>query len=268
MDGVEPPPGEDFHRVDYAGVDQGFFQAADLEIVSGRGFTDEDTPDGERVVVVNEAFSRRFFPGENAVGQTMRVWEDEVRIVGVVATAKIRYLGEEPRPFVYDNFEQNFRAYVTLVASTGLDPAVTSTRMLEEARALDPREAGALAVSGFALLALILASVGLYGVVSYAVSRRVREVGIRISVGAEPGAVVRMLTMGGMRLVAVGGAVGLGLSALLAQLLSRLLYGVPALDPVTFVGVPLVLGTVALMASWVPARRASRMDPVTALRSE
>ena len=131
-----------------------------------------------------------------------------------------------------------------------------------------PRQLGALVVTGFAFLALVLASIGLYGVVSYAVSRRVREVGIRMSLGAEPGSVVKMLTAGGMRLVAVGGVVGLVLAAVLAQLLSRLLYGVEALDPVTFLGVPLVLGIVASLASWIPARRATRVNPVSALKME
>ena len=130
------------------------------------------------------------------------------------------------------------------------------------------REWGALALAGFAFLALLLASIGLYGVVSYAVSRRTREVGIRLSLGAETSSVVWMLTGGGMKLVVSGLVVGLVVAAGLAQLLSRLLYGVPALDPLTFVGVPVVLGIVALAASWIPARRVIRISPVGALRSE
>ncbi len=160
--------------------------------------------------------------------------------------------------------------------------------MLTAARALDPeilvfdnttmerhlsvmivlREMGALAAAGFAFLALLLASIGLYGVVSYAVSRRVREVGIRLSLGAETSSVVWMLTGGGMKLVGAGLLVGLVASAALSQLLSQLLFGVPALDPLTFVGVPVVLGVVALAASWIPARRVTRISPVGALRAE
>ena len=131
-----------------------------------------------------------------------------------------------------------------------------------------PRRMGAAVVAGFALLALILASIGLYGVVSYAVARRAREVGIRLSLGAERGAVVWMLTRGGMGLVMVGGVTGLVLAALLAQLLSSLLFGIGALDPLTFIGVPAVLGSVAFLASWLPARRASRVNPVVALTSD
>jgi len=183
---------------------------------------------------------------------------------------------------------QSYSAFVTIPARTSGDAGALGLEMLTLARELDPeiivfqnttmerhlaiqllpRQLGALVVSGFALLALVLASIGLYGVVSYAVSRRSREVGIRLSLGAEVGEVVWMLTSGGMKLVAVGGVVGLVLSAALAQFLSRLLYGVDALDPVTYLVVPLVLGTVAMVASWVPARRVGRVDPVTALRSE
>ena len=130
------------------------------------------------------------------------------------------------------------------------------------------RQLGAVAVSGFALLALILASIGLYGVVSYAVSRRAHEVGIRLSLGADASSVVWMLTRDGMKLVTMGGVIGLVIAAGLSQLLSRLLYGVPALDPLTFLGVPLMLGTVALAASWIPALRVTRIDPVVALRAE
>jgi ABC-type antimicrobial peptide transport system permease subunit len=130
------------------------------------------------------------------------------------------------------------------------------------------RELGAFVVVGFAFLALLLASIGLYGVVSYAVSRRAREVGIRLSLGADTSSVVWMLTSGGMKLVGSGLLVGLVVAAALSQLLSRLLYGVPALDPLTFVGVPVVLGIVALAASWIPARRVTKISPVGALRSE
>ncbi len=130
------------------------------------------------------------------------------------------------------------------------------------------RELGAMVVTSFALLALLLASIGLYGVVSYAVSRRAKEVGIRLSLGADTGSVIRMLTGNGMKLVAVGGVVGLLVAAGLSQLLSRLLYGVPPLDPATFLTVPVVLGVIALAAAWIPARRVTRIDPVGALRAE
>ena len=286
VDGVEPPAGEDFHTIDAARVDPGFFDAAALRIVAGRALEAADGDDP--VVVVNEALARRFFDG-NALGRSLDVNGLEVRIVGVAATARIRQLGEEPRPLVYRNLRAAAPTYVTVLARVEAGAAgATARSVLDEIRAVDadvlvyrsetmerhlavmllPRELGALVISGFAVLALLLAGIGLYGVVSYAVARRAREVGIRLSLGAGSGRVVRMLTLGGMKLVAVGGVAGLGLSALLGQLLGRLLYGVDALDPVTFTVVPLTLGLVALAAAWVPARRASRVDPVVALRAE
>ena len=288
VDGIDPPAGQDFHRADYARIDEGFLDAAGVPLLAGRNFETADDSDSEPVALVNETFARRFFPDGDAVGRIVRINDEETLVVGMTRDTKVRQLGEEPRSFVYESYRQSNSSWVTILARTSGDAGALAMEMLSQARGLDPeimvsenktmerhlavmllpRQLGALVVSGFAFLALILASVGLYGVVSYAVSRRAREVGIRMSLGAEPGAVVWMLTSGGMKLVAAGGVIGLVLSAALAQLLSRLLYGVPALDPLTFIGVPLVLGTVAVLASWIPARRASRVDPVAALRSD
>jgi ABC-type antimicrobial peptide transport system permease subunit len=247
-----------------------------------------DEPAGEPVALVNETFVRRFFPDGDALGRTIRVNDGEVRVVGVTRDTKVRRLGEDPRPFIYRSVRQAFTPFSFVLARTtgGADEA--ALEMFRAARALDPdimvyesttvdrhlaiqsvaRELGAGVVGGFATLALLLAGLGLYGTVSYAVSRRVHEVGIRLSLGAEAGRVVWLLTAGGLRLVAVGSVLGLLLAAGLSQLLSRLLYGVPPLDPLTFLGVPVVLGVVAALASWIPARRASRIDPVMALRAE
>lgn len=288
VEGIEPPPGQDFHSIDYAEIDETLLETLGIDVVAGRGILESDQPDSERVVLVNEEFVRRFFPDGEAVGRTIQIDEGEARVVGVTADHKIRRLGEEPRPFVYSGYRQGRSNFVFVVARTSGDDERLALTMIQEARALGPdvmisqsitldrhmaamfvgRELGALVVGGFAALALLLASIGLYGVVSYAVARRTREVGIRLSLGAEAGSVVRMLTGSGMKLVAVGGAIGLLISAALSQLLSRLLYGVPPLDPVTFIAVPVVLGLVALLASWVPARRVTRIDPVGALRSE
>jgi predicted permease len=288
VDGVEPPVGRDYHLVDYAQIDEGFLQAAGVAVVAGRGIEATDRADGEEVVLVNEEFARRFFSGSSAVGRTVVVNDEPVRVVGVTADHKVRTLGETPRPLVYRSLMQHYSNFTWLVARTDGDADRLVLDMTGAAQALDPgmvvvaartmerhlaimllgRELGAMVVGGFALLALLLASIGLYGVVSYAVSRRAKEVGIRLSLGADSASVIRMLTGSGMKLVAAGGAAGLLVAAAAAQLLSRLLYGVPPLDPATFVGVPLVLGLVALLASWVPARRVTRIDPVGALRSE
>jgi len=280
--------GRDFHIVDYTVIDEDFLDVAGIPLVSGRNVSHTDEPDGETVALVNQTFVRQFFPDGNPLGRTVRLDDEEVQVVGVTRDTKVRQLGEEPRPFVYRSMRQSFSAFGFVLARTSGSADALALELFSAARALDPdimifetttverhlsilsvaRELGAGVVAGFASLALLLAALGLYGVVSYAVSRRVHEVGIRLSLGAEPGEVVRMLTGGGLRLVAIGGVVGLALAAVLSQLLSRLLYGVPPLDPLTFLGVPLVLGAVAALASWIPARRASRIDPVTALRSD
>jgi putative ABC transport system permease protein len=288
VDGLEPPPGQDYLSVDYAVIDEGFLDAAGVTLLAGRNIHEDDLEDAQGVVLVNETFGRRFFPDGNPVGRTIRLGDNEALIVGMTKDTKVRNIGEDLRPFIFRSYRQVYSSFVNIVARTSGDAGSLALEMMATAREMDPeimvvdsrtmerhlavqllpRRLGAMVVAAFAILALILAGIGLYGVVSYSVARRAREVGIRLSLGAEPRSVVRMLTGGGMKLVAVGGVVGLVLSALLAQLLASLLYGVSALDPLTFVGVPVVLGLVAFLASWFPARRASRVNPVVSLKSD
>ena len=287
VDGVDPPPGQDFHLIDYAPVDPGFFDAVGVEIVRGRAFNDSDGPDGAPVAIVSAAMAARFWPGRDAVGRTLRSNGTEHTVVGVARDAKIRSLGEAPRPFLYHPYAQAFSSFMTVIARTSTDAHKTVLDMVALARRLDPElllfetktmerhlavmllphRLSALLVTAFGTLALLLASIGLYGVVSYAVAARSREVGIRMSLGANPRSVARLLLGDGMKLVAVGGGIGLVLSLLSAQLLGRLLYGIKATDPIAFGLVPMVLMSVALLAAWIPARRASRVNPVTALRA-
>jgi predicted permease len=286
--GVAPPAGTDFHSVDYARIDDHFLDAAGVPVVSGRGFGAGDVADGEPVAVVTQEFARRFFPGGAPVGATIAVDDEETRVVGVTTDVKVRQIGEDTRPFLYLSHRQSHVPVVWMVARTTGDDERLALDMLATARELDPeimvvesttmerhlsvmfiaRELGALVVGGFALLALVLAGVGLYGLVSYTVARRVREVGIRLSLGADTPSVVRMLTGSGMKLVGIGGLIGLVAAAGLARLLSSLLYGVSAVDLWTFAAVSVVLGLVAALASWMPARRVTRIDPALALRSE
>lgn len=289
VDGVAPPPGRQAHEVDQTAVDSGFVAAAGLTLLSGRTFTAADGPDGPRVALVNAAFAERFWPGAEAVGRRFRrLSGEEYGIVGVVKTAKVRSLAEEPRPFVYFALSQNIPQTAWVVARTAgpADPILAAlTRAIREAdadvfvirtytmaRHLDvlalPIRLGAAALGAFALLALVMASVGLYGTVSYSVAQRTREVGIRLSLGADQGMAVRLLLWGGLRLVMIGAAAGLLLALIVGRLLEGLLFGVAALDPLTFAAVPLVLGAVALLAAWVPARRAGRVSPIAALRAE
>ena len=288
VDGVDPPPGQDFHLIDWAQVDPGFFEATGVRILQGRAFNQGDRQDGARVAIVSEAMAGKFWPGQSALGKVFRREDNDHTVVGIARDAKVRSLGEAPRPYVYLPYEQAFSSRMTVIASTTGSAGKTVLDMLQLARRLDPelliyetktmeRHLGvmllphrlsALIVTAFGTLALLLASIGLYGVVSYAVSARHREVGIRMSLGADPASMVRMLLSGGMRLVFVGVVVGLVLSAASARLLSGLLYGINATDPIAFGAVPVLLIAVALLAAWIPARRASAVDPVKALRAE
>ena len=289
VDGFETPQGRNGHIADRTAVDAEFFEAAGVRVLRGRNFTDLDTPESDPVAIVSDALARQFWPEEEAIGRVLRRTSGtDIRIIGIASDAKVRTLGEAPRPFVYLPYSQDYTASVTLVAKTSVDAETTARDMMLAARELDPElmifesktmsrhigsmllaaRLGALVLTAFAGLALTLSMIGLYGIVSYSVSQRTREVGIRISMGADASSVVRMLTASGMRLVAYGGAVGLVLSLLLAVLMSRLLFGVGPFDLLTFLAVPLVLAGVALLAAYVPSRRASRVDPIIALRAE
>ena len=287
--GVEPPPEREGHDVDRTEVDAGFFDAMGIRILRGRNFNSTDREDSPPVAIISQALASRFWPGEDAVGRLLeRQGVDDLTVVGVASDAKVRSIGEVPRSLVYLPYDQDYAAFVTVIARTRLDAEGTTLQMLATARALDPEawlweaktmeehlgivllpaRLSAILLVVFAVLALTIASIGLYGVVSYAVSQRTREMGIRMSLGADANTVIKMLTVSGMKLVAVGGVVGLALALLVARLLSQLLFGVGAFDPLTFVTVPALLGGVALLAAYFPARRASRIDPVSALRAD
>jgi predicted permease len=291
VEGVPPPPGRSGHSVDFTSVGPGFFAAAGIRILEGRTFTAEDRVDGQLVAVINEAMARRFWPEESPLGRTVILeapgWEDRT-VVGVVRTAKIRSLGEAPQPFIYLPFDQEYNSWVNILARTRGDPTgtarelhrllqrehpeliVTNSNSLAQHIGIMlflPRLVAVLS-SVFAAMALGLAVVGLWGVVSYAVVRRTREMGIRLSLGAEPHAIVALLVKGGFRLVFLGATVGMVGAAFASRALSGFLVGVSPLDPHTFLVVTLVLFTTAFLAAYLPARRASRVDPVNALRAE
>ncbi len=291
VDGVEPPPDRDSHLADRATTDPEFFDAAGIRILRGRNFNDRDLADSPPVAIISEAMAKKFWSSaERAVGQILHDDDDELdlQVVGVASDAKVRSLGEAPRSFIYIPYSQNYSTFHTVVARTTLDPDRLALDLLATGRQVDPdlwvweaksmdqhlgimllpARLSALLLSVFAVLALALASVGLYGIVSYAVSQRTREMGIRMSLGADGGSVIRMLMRSGLKLVAIGGVIGLLLSFGLSQLLSGLLFGVEVFDPFTFFAVPAVLVGAAVLAAYVPARRASRIDPVVALRTE
>jgi putative ABC transport system permease protein len=288
VDGVEPPRGQQGHQVDHAVVDTGFFSAMGLELRAGRGFRIGDSSSRAPVAIVNEAFARKFWPGREPIGQRFRRLDGrEVEVVGLVNTVKIRSLDEEPRPFIYEPITADGASVYWLIARARQDAEGAQAQVLAAIRRESPQafvidaqtmarhislmslpfRLAATALACFAGLAMVMASVGLYGTVSYAVAQRSREVGIRLSLGADRRSVIRLLLWGGLRLVLVGVGSGLAVAALAARLLQGLLFGVRAVDPVTFVVVPIVLVAVAGLAAWVPARRAGAVDPLRALKA-
>ncbi len=290
VDGHEPPSDHGAFIADRAEVDVGFFDAAGIQILRGRGFNDADLPDSQPVAIISDAMAQRFWKDGDAVGRQFRRRGDQppVLVVGVASDAKVRTLGEAPRNMIYLPYSQVFSRFLTVVARTSADPEQTTLALVAAGREVDPdiriweaktmdqhlalmrlpQRLSAFVLSAFGVLALALAAIGLYGVVSYAVAQRTREVGIRMALGAGNGAVVRLMASTGLRLVAVGSAIGLLAAFVVTRLLSGLLFAVDTVDPVTFIGVPVVLGATALVAALLPALRASRINPVTALRTE
>jgi hypothetical protein len=233
--------------------------------------------------------AERFWPGENPLGRVFRREGDrEFVVVGVARSTKVRTLGESPRPIIHIPYSQWFSSWTFLVARTsgpagdllpGMVEIITdedpgavlvNTQTMEEhlGAMLLPDRLGSIFLAAFAAVALILATIGLCGVVSYAVASRSQEMGIRMTLGAEPGRIVRIMLGGGMKLVVLGAVLGLVLAFLVSSALHGFLLGVAVLDPVAFFAVPGALLCVALLAAYVPARQAIRTDPARTLRQE
>jgi predicted permease len=287
--GVPGPSPDGSHAVDVVWVSPSWFEVMEVPILRGRGFGPEDRSGAPGVAVVSEAFVQRMWPGQDPLGQRIeRTRGEPVTVVGVSRDTKVRTLGEAPRPRIYfAHAQQILPAYQVVVrgrvpsaqlARIGYEVArelrpgvvIMESKTMEQhlALMLFPARAAALLLGVFGGLALLLSATGVYGVVSHSVARRHRELGIRMSLGASPSDVVRFAVAGGMRLVAVGAVIGIALAAGAAALSARFLYGVGAFDPVTFAVIPAVLGIVGLLAAWVPARQAARLDPSGTLRSE
>ena len=275
---------------DEAVVGPGYFETMGVRLLEGRDFSEQDTPDTPQVAIVNETMARSYWPGQNVVGQRFKNSiddEGDYEIVGLVGDHKVRTVGEDPRPYVHFARTQRRSTRATVVARTAGDAADLPALLRSELQAMEPdlasgestvRESvavtllpvtlGAQMLAGFGGLALALAAVGLYGVIAYSVSRRVREIGIRIALGADALGVIRLVVRRGMVMAAVGVLIGGAAAALLSGLLSNFLYGVSALDPMAFGAAAALLMGVAFLANYIPARRAARVDPLTALRAD
>ena len=291
VDGHQPPKDQKTFVADRADVDGGFFGAIGIPIVQGRRFAESDRAGSQPVAIISAAMARRYWPGGDAIGQLIRTPnadDDDLVVVGVAADAKIRTIGEAPRDMVYRSYLQHETSGLTVVARTSLDAQQTALELMAAGRSIDPdfwvwetksmeRHLGvvrlparlsAFILAAFASIALLLASIGLYGVVSYAVAQRTREMGIRVALGADPARVVRLLAFDGLRLVLLGGVLGMAAALAVMRLLSGLMFGGRVFDPATLVVVPLVLGACASLAAYLPARRIRRIDPMLALRTD
>jgi putative ABC transport system permease protein len=289
----EPPPGQR-PSADIARVSPDYFSVMGIRVLQGRVFDERDRIDAPRVCIVDESFARTHFPGESPLGKRVKFgaladaespW---MEVVGQVAHVKNYGVDEESRVELYLPFLQNTGSGFTLVVRTDNAPGVAAAGLrtamraaspdipLYQVRALDElvaersaeRRLAAQLIGVFAAVALVLAAVGIYGVMSYAVAQRTQEIGIRMALGAGQESITQMVMKNGAVLALAGVSIGLLLAFLLARLISSLLFQTSASDPPTFSIVPLILMAVALLASYLPARRAARVDPMTALRNE
>ena len=267
-------------------VGDDYFETMGIPILEGRGIARQDRSDAQRVSVVNEAFVRRYYSGQGAIGKRIDQGQGWSIIVGVARDGKYRSLTESPTPLVYSSIQQWYAPTITLLVRTANKPVTLTEVMRGEFAAvnadlpfLDPRTmtehiaastftqlVGASMLSSFAVLALVIAAVGLYGVLSYVVNQRTREIAIRLAVGAAPRDVIRLIVRQGLTLTLIGVSLGGGLGLAAGRILQSQLAGMSSSDPLTFVGAGMLFTGVALGACFVPARRAARVDPMVALR--
>ncbi len=271
-------------------VGTGYFQTIGIPIVRGRDFTRGDTMAAPKVVIVNQTMARQFWKGEEPLGKRFKFFGDQdfTTVAGVAQDSKYNSVTEDPQNFIYMPLGQNYTPQATLHIRAARDASglanavrgaareidaslsVFNLRTLEEqvGNSLQPLKMNVMMLTVFGALALLLASMGLYGVASYSVSQRTREIGVRMALGARPSSVLGLVLGQGMTLVAAGLLIGLVAAYAAAGLMSSLVVGVSTHDPMTFGVTAVVLGGIALVASYIPARRATRIDPLVALRTD
>jgi len=286
IEGANPPPGQDFISVQVASVAPDFFNTMGVPLLNGREFSAQDIQPGSGKVIVNQAMATRFWPGRNPIGQHFKDGKQTVEIIGVVKTGKYRSLSEDPLDFMYLPLGSQSQEFLVVRTRTGEEPALGEIRRVIQS--LDPNvvpiemetisqymalplfaaHTTGVLLALFGSVALLLATIGLSGVVSYSVSQRTNEIGVRMALGADRFDVVRLILKQGMRLTGIGILIGLVLSLATTRVLAGLLYGIKADDPLTFASVSLFLGAVAFISCYVPSRRAASVDPMKSLRSE
>ncbi|MBU6401613.1 MAG: ABC transporter permease [Verrucomicrobia bacterium] len=288
INGYVPEPTEDL-SIPNSIVSPNYFATMRIPILDGRDFNERDDRTTENVAIVNETMAKRFWPGHSPIGRKLTAFGRTTTVVGVVRAGKYRSLNEPPRPYIYFPFQQQtWNLSLGAVLRTRSDPTAMVASLTKAVHEVDPgvevwatltmeeymqaafltqRMAATLLVL-LGVLALLLAAMGIYGVMAYVVSQRTHEIGIRMALGARQGEVLELIIAQGMRLAGIGVAAGVVGAVLVTRWLASFLYGVSPFDPVTFIGVALLLALVALLACWLPARRAARVDPMEALRCE
>jgi predicted permease len=291
IEGQTPARGANVPNSMYSLVGVGFFETIGLPLVAGRDFTEQDKEGTERVTIINETFARHILgadPPADAIGR--RISNDPtgpwVKVIGIAKDGKYFTIGEAYQPFIYFPMQQAYGQDGTLIVRTHSDPKAMIAAVRNEVQRLDPKlpvydvktleehmslslfpaRVAAAVLGGFGLVALILAAIGIYGVTSYSVVQRTREIGIRMALGARKRDVVVMIVRQGMTLAGIGLAIGLIFAFALTRWMASILYGVSATDAIVVVGVSMLLGGVTLVAGYLPARRAAQVDPMTALR--
>src|SRR6266540_108251 len=291
IEGQPAPQGANVPLAMTSRATPGFLAALGTQLLQGRDFTEQETEAKQRVAVVNETFARRFWLGQSPLGKRFSFegaagpW---IEIVGLMQDGKYFSLSEEAQSFVYVNLRPDSGSFLTLVARTAGDPQALIAALRREFQQLDanlpvynvktltehmavplfPGRVAATLLGSFGLLALLLAAIGIFGVMSYAVTQRTREIGIRMALGANAAGIFRLVVGHGLTLTAIGLGIGLAVAVAGTRLLATLLFGVSATDPLTFAVIALLLALVALLACWIPARRATKVDPMEALRAE
>ena len=287
VDGHPAPAGQDGWDADWNVVTPGYFAVLSIPLVRGRAFTAADRAGARDVAILNETFARRLFGSSDVVGRTLRNGDRIVTVVGVARDAKYRSLYEAPLNFIYVPLAQRYNARTNLLVRTAgsadvaaaarrvvreLDPRLPildeRTMAAETATSLFPQRLALWVTGSLAVIALLLALLGIYGVIAHRVAQRTREIGVRVALGAARGPILAMVLREGLVLAGTGVLLGAAAAFAATRLLASFLFGVPPTDAITFVGAAVLLVGAALAASWPPARRAARADPMIALRAE
>jgi predicted permease len=291
IEGYVPRSEDDKIEVMYTAAAPNYFQTIGTPIVRGREFEERDREEMPGVVIVNETMARLYWPQEDPIGKRLQLRRSSgpyLEVIGIAKDGKYITLGEDPMPYMFLPCRQSYKSRMTILIRSQADPANLAAGLRREVGALDEtlpvfgiktmpqfmeRSLWASSnvaglVGGFGLAALLLAAVGIYGLMSYSVAQRTREIGIRAALGAQPGDVLRLVAKQGMSLALIGIALGLAGALALTRVMSSLLYGVSATDPATFSVITLLLTAVAFLACYIPARRATKVDPMIALRYE